>query len=24
MGKQPVDLAEIYTARHVYLSKARN
>lgn len=24
MGKQPVDLAEIYTARNVYLSKARN
>ena len=24
MGKKPVDLAEIYTARHVYLSKARN
>lgn len=24
MGKQPVDLAEIYTARHVYLGKARN
>ena len=24
MGKQPVDLAEIYIARHVYLSKARN
>ncbi len=24
MGKQPVDLAEIYTARQVYLSKARN
>ena len=23
-GKIPVDLAEIYTARHVYLSKARN
>lgn len=24
MGKQPVDLAEIFTARNVYLSKARN
>ncbi|WP_091140389.1 C1 family peptidase [Flavobacterium caeni] len=24
MGKKPVDLAEIYTARHVYLNKARN
>lgn len=24
MGKQPVDLAEIYTARFVYLEKARN
>lgn len=24
MGKQPVDLAEIYTARYVYLGKARN
>jgi len=24
MGKQPVDLAEIYSARQVYLSKARN
>jgi bleomycin hydrolase len=24
MGKQPVDLAEAYTARQVYLSKARN
>jgi len=24
MGKQPVDLAEIFTARQVYLSKARN
>lgn len=24
MGKNPVDLAEIYTARHVYLNKARN
>lgn len=24
MGKQPVDLAEIYSARHVYLGKARN
>src|SRR6476620_7562661 len=23
-GKQPVDLAEIFTARNVYLSKARN
>lgn len=24
MGKQPVDLAEVYTARQVYMSKARN
>ncbi|GEP50771.1 aminopeptidase [Flavobacterium noncentrifugens] len=24
MGKQPVDLAEVYSARQVYLSKARN
>ncbi len=24
LGKQPVDLAEIFTARNVYLSKARN
>jgi len=24
MGKQPVDIAEVYTARMVYLSKARN
>jgi bleomycin hydrolase len=24
LGKQPVDLAEIYTARHIYLGKARN
>lgn len=24
MGKQPVDIAEIFTARYVYLSKARN
>lgn len=24
MGKQPVDLAEIFTARNVYMSKARN
>jgi bleomycin hydrolase len=24
MGKKPVDLAEIFTARYVYLSKARN
>src|SRR5690606_10319712 len=24
MGKQPVDIAEIYTARFVYLGKARN